>query len=529
MREEGRKFPLPLFKFQTDDFYPVTWRTILTVVVSLVAPLICHAQLRLTDLTGKVITGAYRTRAADLGGRTISIVPLTLDLRTAGYFSHPDFLSFDIKPVLTSGPQATEAGFIGGNGISLTTDFLRRRAFPLRVFYNNIRREDVYYGGMAQVSGYSSMNHDLNYGLNWDLHRVRWPRISLDWRRAKLTSRPDVPTLPEHKTESSQAGMTVTDKRFGWDLLGSVRQDGITTDYSYPSNGAFSQAQMVQSNTQMEVSGQRPAWSGGSLTLSGGEYRIRSASQGIQFNQDLRIASAGLYTGGQKRLKTGLRANYMSGVLGRSIRDSMSGFSSGSAGLLPPGAVLEPLVSQNYSNLSISGDVRYTLWKGLEAYVTANEGKVWSPSTNISLQQYDYLAGTAGVRFEHRVAPWAQVTGDVHATKGRTIYQNAEPGRIQGTGYSVRLQSGTPDRLEATVSYNEEKQSLEQTVLASSQWNNRWADVALTRKVPRWGLSFTAGGGLNDSAYRAFNSEFRGKGYSVQGSVQHRQHILIEG
>lgn len=482
----------------------------------------CAAQFRLTDLSGRIITGVYRTRAEDLGGRTISFVPLTFDLQTAGYFSHPDFLSFDVKPILTSGPQATEAGFIGGNGVSATAIFLRRRAFPAKVFYNNLRREDVFYGGLSQVSGYRSVNHDLNYGANWDLRRARWPQVSLDWRRANLTSQPDISFLPEHKTRSSQAGATFTDRRLGWELLGSARRDRIMTDFSFPSSGTFSQAQMAQSNLQMEISGQRPVWKTGSLSLSGGDYKIRSSSGGVQFDQDLRVMSAGLRTDGKRRLRGGLRANYTSGVLGRTIRDSLASFSSSGGSLLPPATVLGGLVSQNYSNLSVSADVRYDVWPGVESYVTANEGKVWSPSANIALQQFDYLAATAGLRFDRKVSAWAQVSGDVHTTKGRTIYQNAEPGRMQGTGYSVRLQSGKSDRLEAVVSYNEERQSVEQTVLASTRWNNRWGDLNLTRKVPRWGLSFAAGAGLQDSAFETFNAEFGGKGYSANGNIQHR-------
>ena len=134
-----------------------TWANasrVLTAALLLAVTPNCAAQFRLTDLSGRIITGVYRTRAEDLGGRTISFVPLTFDLQTAGYFSHPDFLSFDVKPILTNGPQATEAGFIGGNGVAATATFLRRRAFPVKVFYNNLRREDVFYGGLTQVSGY---------------------------------------------------------------------------------------------------------------------------------------------------------------------------------------------------------------------------------------------------------------------------------------------------------------------------------------------------------------------------------------
>lgn len=481
----------------------------------------CMAQVRLTDLGGKVMTGYYSTRAEDLGGQEIHFVPLTFDLWTAGFLGHPDFLSFDVKPTLTFGPQATEAGFIGGNGVSAATEFLRRRSFPLRLFYNNLRREDVYYGGMSQVSGYRSMNHDVNYGANWDIRRSRWPQIALDWKRSSLTSKPQISYLPEFRTQTSQAGATVTDRRMGWELLATLRRDGIVTDFGYPSGDTISLSKIDQSNTQMEASAQRPVWGGGSLALTGANHKIRSSSGGIQFEQDLKILSAGLYTDGHRRLKTAMRANYLAGAVSRGYRDSVAAYASGRTGLLSPGAVLEALTSQNYSNLSLSADVRYSLFRNLEAYFTANEGRVWAPAHAAVMPEYDYLSGTAGLRFERRFSPWATVTGDAHGTKGRTIYRNAAPGRIQGAGYTARLQSGNPERIEGSVSFQEERQRVQQTVLASNQWTNRWGDVALTRKIAAWGLSITVGGGYQRSSYGAFGSEFRGEGYSLNGNFQH--------
>ncbi|MBI5086085.1 MAG: hypothetical protein HZB13_15980, partial [Acidobacteria bacterium] len=132
------------------------------LVFLLLAAQLGLAQNHINNLSGAVTTGFYSTHAISPRNQQLRFVPLTLDLDFAGYYGHPDFLSYDVRPVLTLGPQATEAGFIGGNGVSASATFLRTRSFPLRVFYDNIQREDVYYGALTQISGYRAINHNRN-------------------------------------------------------------------------------------------------------------------------------------------------------------------------------------------------------------------------------------------------------------------------------------------------------------------------------------------------------------------------------
>ena len=104
----------------------------------------------------------------------------------------PDFLSFLVQPELGLGPQASEAGFTGGNGIRLQATFLRKRIFPLTFRYSNVQVEDVYFGSLTQVSSYTMQNRTKDLGLSWDFHPKGAPQVTVDLGTNSVNSVPGI-------------------------------------------------------------------------------------------------------------------------------------------------------------------------------------------------------------------------------------------------------------------------------------------------------------------------------------------------
>ena len=108
----------------------------------------------------------------------------------------PELLSFSAQPELNLGPQASDAGFQGGNGIKLQTSFLRKSIFPVTFHYSNIQVEDVYFGSLSQISGYSLRNRNKDLGVTGELKPKEWlPITTIDWGRARLTRIREPPEL----------------------------------------------------------------------------------------------------------------------------------------------------------------------------------------------------------------------------------------------------------------------------------------------------------------------------------------------
>src|SRR5579863_8694455 len=70
-------------------------------------------------VSGIFSTGYYATTTRGEANQSLSFIPVGSRFDMSGYYLTPDLLSFSAQPELNFGPQATEAGFQGGNGIRL--------------------------------------------------------------------------------------------------------------------------------------------------------------------------------------------------------------------------------------------------------------------------------------------------------------------------------------------------------------------------------------------------------------------------
>src|SRR4051812_27404526 len=104
-----------------------------------------QAQERPLSVRGTFSTGYYSTSARGQVNEDLQFVPFGAKFDIDGFFYSPDFLNYSIQPELNLGPQATEAGFLGGNGIRMRTTLFRKR-LPLTLRYSNLQVEDVFFG-----------------------------------------------------------------------------------------------------------------------------------------------------------------------------------------------------------------------------------------------------------------------------------------------------------------------------------------------------------------------------------------------
>ena len=475
------------------------------------------AQQAAANLKGVLSSGLYSTHNRDPLDRHITFVPLNVDMDLAGYLGAPGFLEFDLRPELTLGPQSTEAGFTGGNGVSLTTNFLSHRDFPLQLTYENLQREDVFFGSLTQLSGLRSLNHNRAFGINWQWRKVHWPHITYDMGNSFLTSEPILATLPGFDSRSRHQAVNIEDKRFGWNIEGILRHDFLASTLANPLESLNASTRIEQNISRYQATASRPLWPDSQLTLSGSILHNRNVFSGRPFDQDTRSASAGLNFGQAKKLQGGARVMYSNNVLGSAIQQAVSGLATGQPGDSVPPELLVLTPVARLTNLSDSGNVRYQVATDWALLGTARQDRVRAPLQVRTTPEADYLSGTGGVAFQHTYS-WASVNAEYNRILGRSTYAH-QRGRFGGQTFSGSGHRGSVDNLEFGVSYSRSDQRFVQVYPLTSKSQN--GELTLGKRLP--GLVVVHGGvGLLDSSFTTAASNYRAKGLTLRATAEHR-------
>ncbi|MBI5085049.1 MAG: hypothetical protein HZB13_10695, partial [Acidobacteria bacterium] len=389
-----------------------------------------------------------------------------------------------------------------------------------KVFYDNIQREDVYYGALTQISGYRAINHNRNAGVNWEWRKTRWPQLLFEWQNTDITSQPNVAELPATRSGNNSSNLTIKDNRLGWDLSGYLRKYDSTSEFSYGAPGAFQSATFDQHNSQAEATAFRQLGSSGIVNLNAGNYVMRTSGAGFRFNQDLRFLQGSINSGAGRRVEAGLRGAYNSNIFGRPFSEMTALLSAVGVSNASPSQLAPAFLNYNMGNVNWGGDLRYRVVRGLSAYTSVSQGAALDPPNAAGVQVMDYVTTSAGAHFEHRYS-WAQINADFHGTRGITSTPNQPNSRLSGYGYSGGLQSGDVDRLEFSASYNDNRQRSELSNLSAYASTSRWANFTIGRRVPLLGMTFRLGGGVNDSHIETHSASYLNKGYSVNANLSH--------
>jgi len=292
------------------------WRALglLAVLAALAA-----AQERPLSLEGVMSSGFYTAFSRDVTNTRVSFVPLSLNLDATGFLGDPGFLSYRVQPMLTNGLQASEAGFLGGNGVAVDTTVLGGRSFPLKLHYSNVKREDVFFGSLNQVSGYRSMNHERSFGLNWQLTAPRLPRLNLDVGNSSLTTEPDVSQIPAYNSHNRRYAFNLRDERLGWTIDADLRRTELQSDFGAMTPEGLAAIRLDQDMDHAGVIARRPLWRGAAFTFNAGATNDRHVFDSHPYVQDLRYAEGSLDLGQASRWQGRVRMGYNSSLLGADI------------------------------------------------------------------------------------------------------------------------------------------------------------------------------------------------------------------
>lgn len=474
------------------------------------------AQEKPVNLTGVFTTGFYSSQNQNGRQAKVTSIPAILNLDLAGYLGHPGFVSYRVQPQLSAGPQASDAGFLSGNGLSLSTTFLGRRSFPLTLTYSNVQREQVAYGSLTRISGLRSTTHARSFGLHWQWRAPHWPHLSFDLGRSRDTLRPDEPIIPDFRSRSRNYALSINDRRWGWTLDGRLHWDNFSSDFANPLLPDFITTQLARDSSSYQLTAQRPLWRGSQVVLNGGVLNSRNSFNDRPFNQDVRFLNALLSFAWGKRWQGGFRSGYTSNVLGTEVQEALGSLTSSGGGAPGPGVLVFVPFQTRVSSLSFSGNLRYQAHRDWSFYGSLSQEKVTTPDGGIAAANANFLNGTGGVSFNRQFS-WATLAGQYSLNLGRLDYANLSDSRVLGHAFSLMAQRGTVERLELTASFNASSQRVNQIHALRS--GNLSTDVSLGR---RWrALVFRGGLGLQRSSFRDGGLDYSASGLTFRGSLEH--------
>jgi len=478
-------------------------------------PLVLPGQERPLSVTGTFSTGYYNSETRGQANQSLEFVPFGARFDINGFYLSPDFLMFSAQPELGIGPQASEAGFQGGNGIRLQVTLLRKRAFPLTFHYSNLQVEDVYFGSLTQVSSYTLKDRTKDLGVTWEVRPGKGlPETIFDYGINSVDSVPGIPNVPDYLSHGSHFNVDTKYERGGWDVEAFAHHQKEDSDLLTPVSGVVTAGSLVQSVTQYQGSVRRGFFGDSELFADGGSQSTSSLLLALPIDLSTRYGSVNLRLMQRRRWKTSLRAAYSSDLASQLLAQA-AGSLSAPGGVAPDGNVLVPF-SHGISNLIIDANTTFSVGHGFGLYGAVERNAVLSSTQNGPLSA-DYLTTSAGVTYAGKVSSWLNLTGEYAREFGEGSI-TGQSGRIQGQNYRVSGQHGTPDQLRFEVTVHGTSQTVENVQPISDHTFS--AEASLSHRV-HGQLGIRAGGGWQHGSYINAANEFRTGGYTARIGVEH--------
>jgi hypothetical protein len=472
-------------------------------------------------------TGFYSTYTRDVTDHSLNFVPFGSKFDVKGYVLMPDFLSFTAQPELNVGPQASDAGFLGGNGVRFGLTFLRRRNFPLTFHYTNVEMENVTFGGLGQVSAYSLKNRNKDIGLTWQLKpRTGLPDLQVDWGKMSQHAISDTAYIPDAQTASDHLNLDSKWERWGWNFDGQFRRQQFQTDLFTPLGVGTNTSSLGQTLTQYQANAERTFWKNSNFLLSAGTQLTSSILFDEPIDLSARYANASLRLVPKKRWKNYLRASYTSNLTSALVNQVVSNFGSGATGTIAPDQSLSAALRSQVSNLNLNATSNFEVGKGLGVYGSVDRGQVGSSNQNSTNQltsnqqnqnlNASYFTTSAGVTYSKRL-PWGNVSGQYGRDLGNGT-AIGQAGTISGQNYNATFQAGSIDRIQTDFSVH----GLTQNVQNDLPFNGKTfsVDLSFSRRV--FGqFSGRIGGGWQSGTRNSTGNEFRTHGFTARIALDH--------
>jgi hypothetical protein len=477
----------------------------------LALPLWVRAQEKPLNVLGTFYTGYYNSYAHGDTDQSLNFVPVGAKFDIDGYYMMPDFLSFSLQPEFGLGPQASDAGFLGGNGIRLHFSFLRKR-IPLTFRYSNVQVEDVYFGSLTQLSSYTAKNRNKELGVTWEFHPHGAPKTTVDFATQSLDSVAGIAGIPDYLSHGNHLNADTRWDKGQWALDGFVHHQYQASNL-LDSVTVNSVGTLDQTVKQYQATARRSLFKDSEFFVEGGSQSTSNLLFAMPLNLSTKYVSANLRLRQKSRWKTSLRAAYYSNLASQLL-------ATAATSLTTPGAVvignniLAPF-SHGAATFEFDGLTSAELAHGFGVYGNVERNEVLSASLDGPLNTNYFTVG-AGVTYAHHFS-WASLTGQYGRDFGVGSI-TGQSGTIQGQTYNLTAQRGTPDRLE----YDAVVHGADQTVHNAAPVSNH--SISLEAGVGRrvyGSVSAHVAGGWQHSSFGNSGNDFRSNGYLARASIEH--------
>lgn len=476
-----------------------------------IAPVLV-AQEQPLNIQGIFTTGYYNTYTRGIANQSLGFVPFGAQFEIDGFYKTPDFLSFSAQPELNVGPQASEAGFQGGNGGVFRVTFLRRLV-PITFHYSNVQVQDVYFGSLTQISGYSLQTRNKDLGLTLELNNKRLPVTTIDWGITSVDSRSDVAQVSDYVSHGDHFNVDSQYQRFGWIFEGFVHRQEEQSDLLAPLDGGTTFGSLLQNVLQYQGSARRDFFGDWEWYADAGSQSTSSLLFTLPIDLTTHYANSNLRLFQKRRFKTLLRASYTSNIASQLLAQAAGSLTAVDT-VLPDQTILLPF-SHGISTLNLNGSTTAALSHGFTMYAAAEKNHTFSTESG-ALLAADYFTTSGGVTYTKSL-PWITVSGEYGREFGLGSV-TGQAGTIVGQTWRASVQKSAPDGFQIEGMVHGSDESVHSTQPLSNSSVSTEAAIG-HRLIGHF--SMRLGGGWQWSSIGNSANDFRTDGYTARASLDH--------
>lgn len=472
-----------------------------------------RAQERPLNVRGTFSTGYYFTSARSETSQSLSFVPFGARFDVTGFYRTPDLLYFSAQPELNVGPQASEAGFQGGNGVAFRATLLRR-LIPITFRYANLQVQDVYFGSLSQLSGYSLKNRNKDLGVTMEFKSKKSPGITFDWGRESVSSTSGTQGVSDYLSHGNHTNVDSTWEHWGFQMQGFFHRQEQQSEVLAPTaDGGAHLGSLRQTVLHYQGSAQRTLWEDSELYIDGGRQSTSNLLFTLPIDLATHFASANLRLRQRHRWKSSLRAAYSSN-LSSQLLEQAAGSLTGATSVLPDGNILTPF-SRSISSLNFTGLTSVTMPHGFGLHASVERNSLFSSSLNAPLNA-DYFTSSGGVTYA-KPFHWGNLSGEYARDYGIGSI-TGQSGTIQGQSYRAAVQKGNSGGLQLDATVHGVEQSVHNVQPLS---NKAFSTEGAIGGRLLGSFNVRAGGGWQWSTVVNSANEFRTNGYTARASIEH--------
>jgi hypothetical protein len=483
------------------------------VLAAFAAPVLLRAQERPLTVGGTLSSGFYSTTTRGDATQSASFVPVGARFDINGYFVSPDLVSVSAQPELNLGPQASDAGFQGGNGATVRVTLLRKSIMPLTVRYSNVQVENVYFGSLSQLSGYTLRNRNKDVGVTWEFRPRGWPATLVDWGLGSVDSKSGTAGVSDYQSQGNHLNVDSKYEWAGWDLHAFLRRNRQESNLLAPIDGGTHAGTLRETVMETQVAARRSFLGDSEFYVNGGSQSTSSLLFALPIDLTTRFVGANLRLRQRRRWKASLRANYTSNLASQ-LLERAAGSLSGPGTVVPDRNVLVPF-ARGMANVTLNGVTSVTVGHGLGFYGSVERSAMFSSRRDNPLDS-DYFTTSAGVTYARKFG-WGNLAGE-YAREFGVGSLTGQSGTIQGQHYVFSAQHGSPGGLQFDGSVRGSDQTVHTALPLRN--NSFSAEAGIANRVAG---SFSArlGGGWQWGSMGSAANEFRSNGYTARAGLEH--------